>query len=59
VRFTISRLFSYKHHYYSIMSKAVEFEEVLIMTIIKIMVKAWPAYQVLTYNMYRSISKVT
>jgi len=34
------------------MSKAVEFEEVLIMItiMIKIMVKAWPAYQVLTYN---------
>jgi len=49
-------MISYKHHDYSIMSKAVEFEEVLIMImiIIKRMVKAWPAYQVLTYNMYRS-----
>jgi len=52
VRFTILRLFSYKYHDYSIMSKAVEFEEILIMIMImiKIMVKAWPAYQVLTYN---------
>jgi len=34
------------------MSKVVEFEEVLIMIMImiKIMVKAWAAYQVLTYK---------